>query len=96
MNIFINFDVTIWFDVLNNISDAGGLPSTVMQIQDTPLATKDVSRIFGTSDLLNEIAPPSHWTGNLREAAALPTGHFACNQINQDPTPMRLFPHSGW
>ena len=49
---------------------------------------------FNESTLLSQVAPPQR-TGTLRDAGALPTGHFACNQINHGPlTPIRQFPHS--
>ncbi|XP_041459073.1 uncharacterized protein LOC121410825 [Lytechinus variegatus] len=75
--------------------DAGGLPPTCTQLQDTPLDTLDVSDIFGTSTTLLTVAPPSDRVGELRTNGALPTGHFACNQINHGPlSPIRQFPHS--
>eukprot|EP00057_Strongylocentrotus_purpuratus_P032170 XP_786827.2 PREDICTED: uncharacterized protein LOC581748 [Strongylocentrotus purpuratus] len=75
--------------------DAGGLPRTCIQLQDTPLATLDVSDIFGTSTTLQDLAAPSDRVGELRTEGALPTGHFACNQINHGPlSPIRQFPHS--
>ncbi|XP_071488268.1 uncharacterized protein [Diadema antillarum] len=75
--------------------DAGGLPKTCRQLQDTPFSTLNVSYLFGVDTTLLDVAPPNDRVGTLREDGALPTQHFACNQINHGPlTPIRQFPHS--
>ncbi|XP_038058080.1 uncharacterized protein LOC119729546 [Patiria miniata] len=74
--------------------DRGRLPATCTLLHDTALSTVDPTKYFEESTLLNDVAPPQR-TGSLRDAGALPTGHFACNQINHGPLkPIRQFPHS--
>lgn len=80
-------------DCESKCGDMGGLPPTCIQLQDSVYSMEDVTDLFGPSTLLNDVCPPVR-TGNLREEAALPTGHFASNQINIGPSPIRLFPHS--
>ncbi|XP_071940914.1 uncharacterized protein [Antedon mediterranea] len=78
---------------LRACAGSGGLPLACNTLHDKPLSTEDVSEIFGTSSILERIAPPLH-TGTLRSEGALPTGHFASNAIHNNPAPIRLIPYS--
>ena len=69
------------------------LPSGCLPLDEQPLSLEDVSPIFGPDSRLSQYGP--RWVGNLRSQGALPTQHFASNQIKTEKdTPMRLMPYS--
>lgn len=72
----------------------GALPQGCSPLEDRPLSMTNPADIFGTNSELNQKSRP-HRTGNLRSRGALPTHHFARNEIIEHPVPMILFPYEG-
>ena len=72
---------------------SAALPSGCLHLDEQPLSLDDVSPIFGADSRLSQYGP--QWTGNLRSQGALPTQHFATNQIKTEKqTPMILLPYA--
>lgn len=71
------------------------LPPDCVPLEEHPLDTADPGSIFGETSEVGSKASP-HRTGNLRQRGAIPTHHFAANEIKSaEPVPMRLFPYEG-
>lgn len=71
------------------------LPPGCVPLEEHPLDTADPGSIFGETSEVGSKASP-HRTGNLRQRGAIPTHHFAANEIKSaEPVPMRLFPYEG-
>ncbi|XP_048238379.1 uncharacterized protein LOC124110988 [Haliotis rufescens] len=72
----------------------GALPPGCVHLEDHPLDSANPASIFGSNNELTAKSKPTR-VGNLRSKAAIPTHHFATNQIKQHTVPVRLFPYEG-
>ncbi|XP_023932662.1 uncharacterized protein LOC106163518 [Lingula anatina] len=77
----------------NHVADAS-LPPGCTPLNDQPYSTTDPSKTWGTNTELQGLVPPSKRWGSHRATGALPTHHFAINQLKKGMSPIRQMPYA--
>ena len=70
------------------------LPSGCTPLQDQVLSTANPGDDWGSTDELQNIAPPKR-VGDWGSQFARPTGHFATNQATNNMVAIQQFPYAG-